>query len=263
MKVGVCLKQVPDTDTRIRVNATGNGIDASEVKWIINPYDEFALELALKLKDAKKASEVVIFTIGEVQVEQRIRDGLARGADRAVRLEDAAFAGSDALGRARILAAAVQGEGIQLVLCGRAAIDGDQGATAGMMAEVLGWRQASWIEKLDVEADVFVATRAADGGTKEVVKGALPAVLTVDKLEKDPRTATLPGIMAAKRKPIVVKNAAALGLSADSVGAGAALVVEESMGLPPARPAGRMLSGAPAQVAAELVRLLRDEAKVI
>lgn len=263
MKVGVCLKQVPDTDTRIRVNAAGNGIDASEVKWIINPYDEFALELALKLKDAKKATEVVIFTIGEAAVEQRIRDGLARGADRAVRLDDPAFAGSDALGRARILAAALKSEGIGLALCGRAAIDGDQGATPAMIAEVLGWRQASWVEKLDIEGETFTATRAADGGTKEVVKGATPAVLTVDKLEKDPRTATLPGIMAAKKKQIAVKNAAAIGVDAGSVGAGAALVVEESMGLPPARPAGRMLSGAPAQVAAELVRLLRDEAKVI
>lgn len=263
MKVGVCLKQVPDTDTRIRVNAAGTGIETADVKWVINPYDEYALEMALRLKDAKKATEVVIFTIGDASWEQRIRDGLARGADRAVRLDDAAFAGSDALGKARILAAAAKGEGIELLCCGRQAIDDDQGSVAGMIAEVLGWNQVSWVDKVEVDGGSFTAARAAGGGAKEIVSGALPAVVTVDKLDKEPRYATLPGIMAAKRKPIAVKDGAAIGVDAGTVGAGAALVVESGMGLPPARPAGRILSGEPAAVAAELVRLLREEAKVI
>lgn len=263
MKVGVCLKQVPDTDTRIRVNAAGTGIETADVKWVINPYDEYALEMALRLKDAKAASEIVIFTIGDASWEQRVRDGLARGADRAVRLDDPAFAGSDALGKARILAAAAKAEGVELLCCGRQAIDDDQGSVAGMIAEVLGWNQVSWVDTLTVADGGFTATRAAGGGVREVVAGGLPAVVTVDKLDKEPRYATLPGIMAAKRKPIAVKNAAAVGVDAGSVGAGAALVVENAMGLPPARPAGRMLTGEPAAVAAELVRLLREEAKVI
>lgn len=264
MKVGVCLKQVPDTDTRIKVNAAGTGIETADVKWVINPYDEYALELALRLKDAKKATEVVIFSIGDAGSEQRIRDGLARGADRAVRLDDAAFAGSDALGRARIYAAAVQAEGIQLLCCGRQDIDDDQGAVPGMVAELCGWRQVSWVDKVEVEGDTFKATRAAGGGAKEVIGGKLPAVLTVDKLDKDPRYATLPGIMAAKKKAIAVKNAAAVGVDAGAIGAGAAQTVEGGMGLPPARPAGRILKGdSAAAVAAELVRLLREEAKVI
>lgn len=263
MKIGVCLKQVPDTDTRIRVNAAANGIVTDDVKWIINPYDEFALEEAIRLKQAGKGTEVVIFALADASAEQRIRDGLARGADRAVRLDDPAFAGSDSLGKARILAAAVQAEGIGLVLCGRQAVDSDQGAVPAMLAELLGWAQASWVDKLTIDGGGFTANRAAGGGAREVVKGSLPAVVTCDKGLNEPRYASLPGIMAAKKKPIVVKNAAALGLDAGSVGAAAALVVEDAMGLPPARPAGRMLTGEPAAVAAELVRLLREEAKVI
>jgi electron transfer flavoprotein beta subunit len=263
VKIGVCLKQVPATDTRVRINPSGSGILNDDVKWEINPYDEYALEEGLRLKQAGKGTEVVIFTIGDAASEQRIRDGLARGADRAVRLDDPAFAGSDALGKARILAAAVRSEGIGMVLCGRQAIDTDQGAVPAMLAELLGWHQVSWVDALTVEGEAFKAHRAAGGGAREVVAGRLPAVVTCDKGLNEPRYATLPGIMAAKKKPLVVKNAAALGLDAGSVGAGAALVVEDSMSLPPARPAGRMLTGDPAQVAAELVRLLREEAKVI
>lgn len=263
MKVGVCLKQVPATDTRVRVNPDATGILTDDVKWEINAYDEYALEEGIRLKQAGKATEVVIFTIGDAASEARVRDGLARGADRAVRLDDPAFAGSDALGKARILAAAISAEGIGLVLCGRQAIDSDQGAVPVMVAELLGWHQTIYVDKLAVDGGTYTAHRAAGGGAREVVAGNLPAVITCDKGLNEPRYATLPGIMAAKKKPIVVKNAAALGLDAGAVGAGAALVVESAMGLPPARPAGRILSGEPAAVAADLVRLLRDEAKVI
>lgn len=263
MKIGVLLKQVPATDTRIRVNPTGTGILTDDVKWEINPYDEFALEEGIRLKQGGKATEVVIFTIGGADSEARIRDGLARGADRAVRLDDPAFAGSDALGKARILAAAVQQEGIGLVLAGRQAVDTDAGAVPGAIAELLGWRQASTVDKLTIDGESFTANRAAGGGMREVVTGRLPAVVTADKGLNEPRYATLPGIMAAKKKAIAVKNAAALGIDPASVGAAAAVVVEDAMGLPPARPAGRILQGDAATVAAELVRLLREEAKVI
>jgi electron transfer flavoprotein beta subunit len=262
VKIGVCFKQVPATDTRIRVNPAGNGILTDDVKWEINVYDEFALEEGIRLKQAGKATEVVIFTVGEAASEARIRDGLARGADRAVRLDDPAFAGSDALGKARILAAAIQQEGIGLVLAGRQAVDTDNGAVPAMLAEILGWPMASWVDKLVIDGG-FTANRAAGGGTREVVKGGLPAVITCDKGLNEPRLATLPNIMAAKKKQIAVKNAAAIGIDPGTVGAGAALVVEDGMALPPARPAGRMLTGDAASVAAELVRLLREEAKVI
>jgi electron transfer flavoprotein beta subunit len=263
VKVAICLKQVPATDTRVRVNPQGNGILTDDVKWEINPYDEYALEEGIRLKQGGKATEVVIFTIGDVASEARVRDGLARGADRAVRLEDPAFAGSDALGKARILAAAVKSESMDLVLCGRQAIDGDQGAVPAMMAEILGWHQVTYVDKLGIDGEAITANRAAGGGAREVVAARLPAVVTCDKGLNEPRYATLPGIMAAKKKPIAVKNAAAIGVDTSTVGAGAALVVEDAMSLPPARPAGRILSGPPAQVAADLVRILREEAKVI
>lgn len=264
MKVGVCIKQVPDTDTRIRVNAAGTGIETADVKWVTNPYDEYALELAMRLKDAKKATDVVVFAIGDASLDQRIRDSLARGADRGVRLDDASFAGSDSLGRARIFGAAAKKEGISLLFCGRQDIDDDQGAVPAMIAEVNGWNQVSWVDKVELEGETVKAVRVAGGGAKEVVTAQAPAVLSVDKLDKDPRMATLPLIMAAKKKPLAVVDAAGLGLAAGSVGAGAALVSEGNLGLPPARPAGRILKGdSAAAVAAELVRLLREEAKVI
>lgn len=269
MKVGVCLKQVPATDTRIRINAAANGIMTDDVKWEINPYDEFALEEAIRQKAAGKVKEIIIFTIGDAGAEARIRDGLARGADRGVRLDDALFAGSDAAGKARILAAALKAEGVELALLGRQGVDTDSSAVGPMLAELLGWRQAGWVDKLVIEpggekgGGNFTADRAAGGGVRERVRGALPAVISCDKGLNEPRFPTLPGIMAAKKKPIAVKGAAALGLDASSVGAGAALAVEGGYTLPPARPAGRILKGDSASVVKELVKLLRDEAKVL
>ncbi len=258
MKVGVFLKQVPDTDTRIKINGAGNGIETGDIKWVINPYDEYALEEAIKLKQAKVATEVIIISLGGKGAEANIRDGLARGADRAVRVDDAGAAGTDAVGKARILAAAAAAEGVELILTGRQAIDSDQSAVGPMVAEVLGWRQATWVDKLVIEGGSFTADRAAGGGVRERVRGKLPAVITCDKGLNTPRYATLPNIMAAKKKPIVEKAVASLGVN---VGAGAA--AEGAYSLPPARPAGRIIGGDPATAVKELVRLLRDEAKVI
>lgn len=260
MKIGVCLKQVPATDTRVIINPTATGIVTNDVKWEINPYDEYALEEAARQKSAGKGTEVVILTVGGAQTEQRLRDALAKGADRVVRIEDAALDGSDALGYARALAAAAKAEDIGILFCGRQAVDGDNGAVPAMIAEILGWSQVTWIDKLGIEGTSFTANRAAGGGAKEVVTGSLPAVFTCDKGLNEPRMTKLPDIMAAKKKPIVVKNLDALGLSAASV---APVVVEDAMSLPPARPAGRKLTGDAPSVARELVRLLREEAKVI
>lgn len=260
MKLGVCIKQVPATDTRVVVNPSATGILTNDVKWEINPYDEYALEEALRQKGAGKGTEVVLFTVGGADTEARMRDALARGADRVVRIDDPAMAGADALGYARALAAAIQAEGVGLVFCGRQAVDGDNGAVPAMIAELLGWAQVSWIDKISLEGSSFTANRAAGGGAKEVVTGNLPAVFTCDKGLNEPRMAKLMDIMKAKTKPIAVKNLAGLGLDAGKV---AAVVNESAMALPAARPAGRKLTGDAASVAAELVRLLREEAKVI
>ncbi|MSQ03869.1 MAG: electron transfer flavoprotein beta subunit/FixA family protein [Myxococcales bacterium] len=260
MKLGVCIKQVPATDARVVVNPTATGIVTNDIKWEINPYDEYALEEAVRQKQAGRGTEVVLFTVGGADTEQRMRDALARGADRVVRIDDPAMGNTDTLGYARALAAAIGAEGIGAVFCGRQAVDGDNGAVPSMIAELLGWSQVSWIDKVGFEGQAFTANRAAGGGAKEVVTGSLPAVFTCDKGLNEPRMAKLMDIMSAKKKPILVKDLAALGLDAAAV---APLVSETAMTLPPARPAGRKLTGDPAAVAAELVRLLREEAKVI
>lgn len=264
MKIGVCLKQVPASDTRIKVNAEGTGIVTDEVKWEVNPYDEFALEAALQLKEAGKATEVVILTVGEPASEQRIKDGLARGADSAIRLDDPAFAGSDSLGIARVLAAAAKKAELGLVLCGKQAIDGDSSQVPAMMAELLNWPQITDISQLDVDGTTARAQRAAGAGNKDVIEATLPVVLSCDKGLNTPRFASLRGIMMAKRKKIEVWNAADLGVDSAQVGAGAALLVEQGLSLPPARPSGRMIEGGSVgEKVNELVRLLREEAKVL
>jgi len=264
VKIGVCLKQVPATDTRIKINADGTGIVTDEVKWEVNPYDEFALEAALQLKEAGKASEVVILTVGGPDSEQRIKDGLARGADSAVRLDDPAFAGSDSLGIAKVLAAGAQKAEVGLILCGKQAIDGDSSQVPAMVAEFLDWAQITDISNLELEGDRLTAHRASGAGNKDVIQAALPVVLSCDKGLNTPRFASLRGIMMAKRKKIEVWSAADLGVDTSQVGGGAAKLVEQGMSLPPARPSGRMIEGGSVgEKVNELVRLLREEAKVL
>jgi electron transfer flavoprotein beta subunit len=202
--------------------------------------------------------------VGGADSEQRIKDGLARGADSAVRLDDPAFAGSDALGIARILAAAAKKAGVGLLLCGKQAIDGDSSQVPGMVAELLDWPQITDISNLDLDGDSARAHRAAGAGNKDVIQATLPVVLSCDKGLNTPRFASLRGIMMAKRKKIEVWGAEDLGVDPGSVGAVAALLVEQSMSLPPSRPSGRMIEGASVgEKVNELVRLLREEAKVL
>lgn len=259
MKIGVCLKQVPATDTRIRIDPSGAGIVTSDVKWETNPYDEFALEEALKLRDAGAATEVVVFTLGPSDAEARVRDALARGADRAIRLDDPSFTGTDSLGVARVLAAAASKEGVQLLLCGKQAIDGDNAQVPAMVAELLDWPQALVVDRLEISAGRFKAWRVASGGARDVIEGPLPAVVSCTKGLNEPRYASLKGIMAAKKKPLSVMNASALGLGASHAPA----VRTANWSLPPERPRGRVLQGDSATAVRELVRLLREEAKVI
>ncbi len=263
MKIGVCLKQVPATDSAIKINADATGIVTDDVKWIVNPYDEFALEAALQLKEAGQASEVVVLSMGAADSEARIKDGLARGAGSAVRLHDDAFAGSDSLGIARVIAAACKKAEIGLLLCGRQAIDTDNWQVPAMVAELLGWGQVSAISTLALEGETVTATRAAGSGSSHLVQTRVPAVLTCDKGLNTPRFATLKGIMMAKRKKIACWGAADLGLDG-GVGAAGAHVTVSGYAPPAARPAGRVIDGdSPAAKAQELVRLLREEAKVI
>lgn len=257
MKAGVCIKSTPDTDTRIKI--AGDGIDPAGIKWIISPYDSFALEQGAQTKE-KLGGECVLFSVGTGDTEKNLRDGLAVGADRAVMIDDAALKGTDALGVARALAAAIKAEGIEVLFCGKQAIDDDNVQVPAMIAELLDWPHVSMVSEFAIDGATFTAVRNVGGGAKEKVKGSLPAVITADRGMNTPRYAKLPDIMKAKAKKLDKKNLAALGLTADDV---AAAVKLSAYGPPADRPKGRKLDGDAAAQVKELVRLLREEAKVI
>ncbi len=260
MKIGVCLKQVPATDSPLKVKDAVTGVDLAGVKMQINPYDEFALEEALKLKDAKVATTVIVYTVGSADADARLKDAVARGADELVRIEDAGLADADSLGLARALAAAAKADGVGLLLCGKQAIDSDNAQVPAMIAELLGWAQATECDKLELSGSSFKAWVAAGGGARDVLSGALPAVVSTDKGINSPRSPSIKGVMASKKAKVDVRDLAALGLSAAAV---APKVQLSAWGAPAPRPQGRILQGSAAQVAKELVGLLRSEAKVI
>lgn len=260
MKIGVCIKSTPDTDARIKVKGDGSGIDPAGIKFIISPYDSYALEQGVQTKE-KLGGEVVLYTVGDADVQKNLRDGLALGADKAVHVNDPAAVASDALGVARSLAAALKADGAELVLTGKQAIDDDNVQVPAMIAEILGWPHVSMVTEFETDGTSFTATRNVGGGVEEVVKGALPAVITADRGLNNPRYAKLPEIMKAKRKPLETRDLAALGLSAADV---ASRVSLSAFGPPPERPKGRIIEGDSVQAkVSELVRLLRDEAKVL
>jgi electron transfer flavoprotein beta subunit len=258
MKIAVCVKQVPDTETRIRVAPDGKGIVDSDISWVVSPYDEFAIEEALRLKEAK-GGEVVLVSLGPDRAQTALRNGLAMGADAALHLKDPLFEAADTLGTARALAAALKGVGADLVLLGQQGVGGDHSQVPGLVAELLDLPQVTMAVKIELQDGKAVVEREIEGA-HEVWETSLPAVISAQKGLNEPRYASLKGIMAAKKKPIEVKDAAALGLSAADLEPRTTTVALE---LPPARPAVRMIEGDPATQAKELIRLLHEEAKVI
>ncbi len=249
MKILVALKQVPDTETKIKVAAGGTSLDPADVKWITSPYDEYALEEGLRLKEAKGA-EVTTVSVGEEKAKDVLRNSLALGADNAVLLKSTET--GDPLAVAKILAAYAEGKGFDLVLFGNKGFGSDNGAVGAMVAELLGISQANLVTKLEVSESTFRAEREGDGGT-EVVEGTLPAVITAQRGLNEPRYASLKGIMAAKKKTIEEVDGAAV----------TAAMAVSALTLPPARPEGRKLDGDAATQAQTLLGLLRDEAKVL
>ncbi len=261
MKIAACAKIVPATDTRISIAGGGQGIDESGVKWIVSPYDSMAIEEAVKTKEAHKGSEVVLFTVGGDSTLAQLRPGgLAVGADRAVLITDPAMDEADNLGVAKALAKAIEAEGMELVFCGKLAVDDDAAQVPAMLAELLGWAQVSFVTEFSTDGSTYKATRAIGGGVVQEVSGSLPVVITAERGLNEPRYAKLPAIMKAKRKKVAKLSLAKLGLSAADV---APQVTVSDYALPPAREACQIISGEPAEAAAELARRLRDEAKVI
>jgi electron transfer flavoprotein beta subunit len=262
MKIAVCIKQVPDTETKVKIAADGRSLDETGVTFVVSPYDEYAVEEALRVRD-QQGGEVVAFSVGEERVASALRTILAMGVDRAVHLKDAAFQGSDALGLSRILASALKPEAFDLILFGKQAVGTDRGQVGPRVAELLGLPHVSVVTHLAWEGSRFSARREIEGA-HEIVEGSLPVVLTAQKGLNEPRYASLKGILAAKKKEIRVVGAADLGLDPGTIGSAGARTRWDKLELPPARSAGKILKDMDASAAAaELVRLLRQEAKVI
>ncbi|MBN2801075.1 MAG: electron transfer flavoprotein subunit beta/FixA family protein [Deltaproteobacteria bacterium] len=261
MKIAACVKITPATDSRISILADGTGIDASGIKWIISPYDQVAIEQAVLLAEANKGTEVVIVTVGDDNAVAQLRAGaLAVGGDRAVLVQDAALANSDNLGVAKALAAVLKKEAVDLAFFGKVAVDDDASQVPGMAAELLGWPQVSSASKFELAGSGFTAVRAVGGGMEQEVRGSFPVVITADRDLAVPRYAKLPQIMKAKKKKVDTLSLSDLGLSAGDV---APKVAVSSYALPPSREKVTLLGGSAQEAAAELVRRLRDEAKVL
>jgi len=259
LKSLVCLKQVPDTETQIKVNADGTGIVTDGIKYVINPYDEFSVEEALRLKEKFKAGEVVVLGIGPDRVTESIRTALAMGADRGVQVTDDAVNSADPYVIAQTLAAAAKQTDYEIIFCGHRAIDDDFGEAGAMLAELLQLPQVTLVTKIEVSEDKKTATMERDvEGGKEVVEVPLPCVVTSQKGLNEPRYASLPGIMKAKKKPIDKKTAADLGITVEPK------LQPRNYSMPAAREAGKKFEGLePPEAARVVVQALRNEAKII
>jgi electron transfer flavoprotein beta subunit len=256
VNIVACVKQVPDTEAQIRVKPDGSGIEEGGIKWVMNPYDEFGVEEALRLKE-KNGGEVTVVCVGPARAMESIRTALAMGADKGIHICDAALDGADAYVTATALAAAIKTIPHDIVLCGQRAIDDDSAQVGSVLAELLGIPQVTVVTKLEFANGAVKVIRPIEGA-QLLIECPLPCVITAQKGLNEPRYASLPGIMKAKKKPVDVKNVAALGISVESKAKVAKFIP------PPARAAGKIICGDdPAAKAAELARLLREEAKVI
>jgi len=213
MKVLVPVKRVIDYNVKVRVKADGSGVDLANVKMSMNPFDEIAVEEAIRLKEAGKADEVIAVSIGVKQAQETLRTALAMGADRAILVVAADDVHSDIepLAVAKILKGIVEEEQPSLVLAGKQAIDNDMNATGQMLSALLGWSQGTFASELDIDGDKAVVTREVDGGL-QTIKVNMPAIVTVDLRLNEPRYASLPNIMKAKKKPMAEKTAADYGV---------------------------------------------------
>lgn len=257
MKAYVCVKQVPDTSTKIKLKPDGSAIDVAGVKWIVNPYDEFAIEEAVKLKEAGKFSQVVLVSVGpKSRVVEALRTGLAMGADEAIAVD--APDETDPNLTAELLAKAIASEGgADAVFTGKLAIDDNMGAVGQMVAAKLQIPHVGVVSRLSWE-DSVTAEREIEGGSREIYAVSRPLLVTANKGLNTPRYASLPGIMKAKKKVIKEYTVAQLGLDAVTP-----KLRHVRFQLPAEKPAAKLIAGDAAAQVKELVHLLRNEARVI
>ncbi len=252
MKVLVPVKRVIDYNVKVRVNADGSGVDLANVKMSMNPFDEIAVEAAIQLKEAGKADEVVVVSIGVEKAQETLRTALAMGADRAILVvaADDVHTDIEPLAVAKLLAKIVAEEQPNLVIAGKQAIDNDLNATGQMLSALLGWSQGTFASGLDVDGDTAKVTREVDGGL-QTISVKMPAIITVDLRLNEPRYASLPNIMKAKKKPLDKKTAADYGVDVSP-----RLTIVETKE-PPVRAAGVKVSSVD-----ELVEKLKEAGAV-
>jgi electron transfer flavoprotein beta subunit len=249
MKVLVPIKRVVDFNVKVRVKPDGSGVDTANVKMSMNPFDEIAVEEAVRLKERGVATEIIAISCGVAASQETLRTALALGADRAILVET--DVDLQPLAVAKLLRAVIAQEAPQLVILGKQAIDDDANQTGQMLAALLDWPQATFASKVDIAGDIATVKREVDGGL-ETIEMQLPGIVTTDLRLNEPRYATLPNIMKAKKKPLVTTTPAALGVD----------VAPRLRTLKVAEPAKRKGGGKVADVK-ELVAKLRNEAKVI
>ena len=264
MNLLALIKQVPDTETQIKIDAGGKGIQTADIKWVMNPYDEFGVEEALRIKE-KTSGKVTVIGLGPQRVVESLRTALAMGADEAIHIDDPAAEGGDALATARALAGAIKGVPFDLIFCGQRAVDDDNAQVGAALAELLQVPLLSVITKVEISEDKtkVKVNRPVEGATW-VLETSLPALITTQKGLNEPRYASLPGIMKAKKKPLTAKKLADLGLAPDQVGEAGSKIKTRVFTSPPDRIPGKLVEGESVQEKGTvLVKLLREEAKII
>ncbi len=253
MKVLVPVKRVIDYNVKVRVKADGSGVDLANVKMSMNPFDEIAVEESIRMKEAGVVSEIVAVSIGVKQAQETLRTALAMGADRAILIlaADDVHTDIEPLAVAKLLKAVIDEEAPEIVICGKQAIDNDMNATGQMLAALTGWAQATFASEITVEEGHARVTREVDGGL-QTIKVKLPAIISVDLRLNEPRYASLPNIMKAKKKPLDEKTPADYGVDVSP-----RLTIMKTTE-PPARAAGIKVGSVD-----ELMSKLKDEAGVI
>jgi len=264
MRIAVCIKQVPDAESRLKVASDGRWIDEEDLSFVINESDEYALEEGLAIAE-KTGGEVIVFSLGPERAREALRKGLALGAARGVHLSDEALQGGDAVSTGRALAKAIAREEFDLVLTGSQSDDLGFGSTGSIIAGTLGWPHAWLVMGVEIEEGNQSAKvkREMEGGVNEIFRLSVPAVLEIQAGINHPRYASLKGIMQAKRKEIAALTAADLGLSADEVGAAGSRLEIRKIFLPDTGKAAEIIEGDAETAVATLIEKLQKEARVL
>lgn len=264
MKIIVCIKSVPDTASSIRIKSGSAAIDPEGLTYVMNPYDEFAVEEALRIKEKHGQTEITAISMGGISAKEVLRTSLSMGVDKAIHLKGPSFEGLDSQGTAKVLARAIRRLGFDLILCGKQAVDMDSAQVGPALAEFLNLPQIGVVTRLEFD-DQWKGIRAhrqIEGGT-EIIESPLPCVITAQKGLNEPRYPSLKGILSAKKKEIPEWGPPEVDLGEEESEPIPSAVRVVALEPPPSRVAGRILAGDSQDKVRELIRLLRQEAKVI